>query len=100
MCLGTIRCKHCDLQASSNPATDPISSFHSEIRIHMAAMPPEGINTLAGRIESFITEHHLAKRRASSVKKRAGGNAVTWPHNFLPAEQVSPTLEMQMSRTD
>jgi len=52
-------------------------------------MPPEGIHTLAGRIESFFTEHHLAKRRASSVKKRTVGNALTWPHTFLPAEQVS-----------
>jgi len=52
-------------------------------------MPPEGIRTLAGRIETFITEHHLAKRRSSAVKKRTAGNALTWPHNFLTAEQVS-----------
>ena len=74
-------CKHRELQLNTNPP--------SALRIHIAVMATlESIGTLAGRIESFIADHHLAKRRASSLKKRAGGNAVTWPHTFLAAEQV------------
>jgi hypothetical protein len=62
---------------------------------------PMSVSTLAGRIESFITEHHLTKRRVSSLKKRARGNAVTWPHAFLAAEQViSPVHRMGAGDAD
>ncbi|KIW07687.1 uncharacterized protein PV09_01626 [Verruconis gallopava] len=45
---------------------------------------PDGINTFQGRLDTFAQPHHLAKRRASSTKKK-GPSAVSWPHsNPLP----------------
>ncbi|QDS67909.1 hypothetical protein FKW77_008425 [Venturia effusa] len=47
---------------------------------------PVEVSTLQGRLDSFSTEHHLSKRRASSVKKRTP-QTVSWPHKSpRPAE--------------
>lgn len=44
------------------------------------------VSTFQGRLDSFSTEHHLSKRRASSVKKRTP-QTVSWPHKSpRPAE--------------
>ncbi|TID16541.1 hypothetical protein E6O75_ATG11659 [Venturia nashicola] len=40
---------------------------------------PVEVSTYQGRLDSFSTEHHLSKRRASSVKKRTP-QTVSWPH--------------------
>jgi hypothetical protein len=53
---------------------------------------PEGVNTLQGRIETFAVPHHLAKRRASSTKKK-GPNTISWPHNNPLPNDVSITKE-------
>jgi hypothetical protein len=51
---------------------------------------PEGVNTFAGRLATFEGPRRLAKRRASSAKKK-GPNSQEWPHQSPTAEQVDDT---------
>ncbi|OCL05283.1 hypothetical protein AOQ84DRAFT_356028 [Glonium stellatum] len=48
----------------------------------------EGVNTLAGRLETFQTAHHLSKRRASSTKKKTPAT-VSWPHTTPTPEELA-----------
>ncbi|MBE7181545.1 MAG: hypothetical protein INR71_10120 [Terriglobus roseus] len=49
---------------------------------------PEGVQTYAGRLDTFKDAHHAPKRRASSTKKR-GQPALAWPDTAPPAEEVT-----------
>lgn len=40
------------------------------------------------RLHTFEIAHQISKRRASSSKKKAGGNTVEWPHKQPAAEEV------------
>jgi Inhibitor of Apoptosis domain len=52
---------------------------------------PEGVNCYHGRLETFKTAHHLAKRRASSTRKRVPTTA-TWPHKSPSPDDVRSTV--------
>ncbi|KAE9992468.1 hypothetical protein Vi05172_g9667 [Venturia inaequalis] len=49
---------------------------------------PVAVSTYQGRLNSFSTEHHLSKRRASSVKKRTP-QTVSWPHKSPQPEELA-----------
>lgn len=49
---------------------------------------PEGVSHFQGRLDSFFVEHHLSKRRASSVKKRTA-QTVSWPHESPHPEELA-----------
>ncbi|KAF1992065.1 hypothetical protein K402DRAFT_450191 [Aulographum hederae CBS 113979] len=52
----------------------------------MSSSIPDGVFTLAGRLETFQIPHHLSKRRASSTKNKTT-STVSWPHTSpLPEE--------------
>lgn len=47
----------------------------------------EDLTTLAGRLATFEQPHHVAKRRASSTKKKAQPS-VGWPHKTPTPDDV------------
>ncbi|OCK84092.1 hypothetical protein K432DRAFT_422869 [Lepidopterella palustris CBS 459.81] len=49
---------------------------------------PDGVHTLAGRLETFQTAHHLPKRRASSSKKKTP-STISWPHETPAPEELA-----------
>jgi len=51
-------------------------------------MPPEGVETVQGRLETFQIAH-IVKRRGSTAKKRVPAT-LKWPSKLPTPEDVSP----------
>jgi hypothetical protein len=64
-------------------------SDEARIKRHMERS--KEMQSYGARLDTFKTEHHLSKRRASSqqAKKKGGANVVQWPHESPNGDDVS-----------